>query len=169
MRLFPLRVEKELDKDKWGLWRWYDIVIGGELYLSRLTLFKCPWFSVKLHWIHKADPDRDMHCHPWPFASLVLRGWYKELECKDPTVRAFCIEASEPVEADHIAPVKERLIRWFNRKDTLAAHRITEVSSRLLTLVVTGPKSKSWGFYNDKTFKFTDWEIYCNTIQKGKM
>ncbi len=168
MRIFGNRKEKELDKGSWGLWRWYDIVINGELYLSRLTLFKTPWFSVKLHWIHKADPDRDLHDHPWSFRSLVLRGWYKELECKKPDLRGKLIEGNSPISANRYTPVRERLVRWFNYKDTRGAHRITEVSPKLLTLVLTGPKTKSWGFYDEDTFNYTDWETYVAT-QQAKM
>ena len=152
MRLFPSRVEKELDKGNWGFWRWYDIVIGGELYLTRLTLLKMPWFSIKLHWIHKADPDRDLHDHPWSFRSFVLRGWYEELSCEDPVIMKI---------------TKKRRINWFNSKTPYSAHRITKVSPNLLTLVVTGHKQKSWGFYDEKTFEYTDWRTYCATKQGG--
>jgi len=171
VRLFPNRVETEkgLDKGNWSLWRWYDIVINGESYLTRLTLFKTPWFSVKLHWIHKPDPDRDLHDHPWPFASFILRGWYKELECRKPDMRQAWIEAGAPAVADRKFPVKERLVRWFNTKDTRAAHRITEASPNLLTLVFTGVKSKEWGFYDEDTFNYTEWETYIATQQKAKM
>jgi hypothetical protein len=162
MRLFASRKESESDKKKWTIYRWFDIVIHGELYLSRLTLLRTPWFSVKLHWIHKPDPDRDLHDHPWPFCSFVLRGWYKELECLRPSARGSWITCDDKEGADMFYPVKERLIRWFNSKNTRAAHRITEVSPRLLTLVFTGPKTKSWGFY-DSNFEFTDWKEYIKT------
>lgn len=161
MRLLKNRIEKELDKGNWSLWRWYDIVINGEQYLTRLTLVKTPWFSVKLHWIHKADPDRDLHDHPWNFTSFVLRGQYKELVCDKPDTRALWLRAEAVRTANSRTPIKERLIRWFNHKNTRSAHRITEVSPKLLTLVVTGPKTKSWGFYDEGTFKYTDWETYC--------
>ena len=171
MRLFPNRVETEkgLDKGNWSLWRWYDIIINGDLYLTRLTLFKTPWFSVKVHWIHKPDPDRDLHDHPWPFASFILRGWYKELECREPRQRGRDIQSGARMMADYYFPVKERLVRWFNTKDTLAAHRITEASPKLVTLVFTGPKTKEWGFYDEETFNYTDWEPYIAANQKGKM
>lgn len=169
MRLFKNRIEttKGLDKGKWTLWRWYDIVINGKLYLSRLTLFGCPWFSVKLHWIHLPDPDRDLHDHPWPFVSFILRGWYKELECLEPDLRRRLVEDGFPANSTMLPRVRERLVRWFNSKDTCGAHRITEVSPNVLTLVITGPRTKSWGFYNEETFKFTDWEIYTATEQQG--
>jgi hypothetical protein len=171
MRLFKNRVEKELDKGNWGLWRWFDIVINGELYLTRLTLFKTPWFSVKLHWIHKADPDRDLHDHPWSFASLILRGWYKELVCRKPDARGEIVAQGLDLKRfrDEGLCVEERLVRWFNHKDTRGAHRILEVSPKLITLVVTGPKTKEWGFYDEDTFKYTDWKTYIATQQKAKM
>ena len=81
MRLFANRVGTPASK--WAFWRWYDIVLEGEPYLTRLNLIKTPWFSVKLHWILRPDPDRDLHCHPWRFVSFVLRGGYEEYESKD--------------------------------------------------------------------------------------
>jgi len=43
---------------RWCVWRWTDVVLGGELYLRRL---QTPWFSVMLHWILRPDPQPDMH------------------------------------------------------------------------------------------------------------
>jgi hypothetical protein len=71
--------------------------------------------------------------------------------------------------ADAITPVTERLVRWFNTKNTRAAHRITEASPKLITLVFTGPKTKEWGFYDEVTFNYTDWKTYIATQQKAKM
>lgn len=131
---------------KWAFWRWYDIVLDDELYLSRLNLIKTPWFSVKLHWIHRPDPDRDLHDHPWPFVSFVLRGWYWEYESKDPLHKEG----------------KLRWIQWFNYKNTRTAHRIAITSSDVLTLIITGPKNrkKEWGFFDVDTLEYTHWREY---------
>ncbi len=152
MRLFPSRVEKELDKDSWGLWRWYDIIIGGQLYLTRLTLFKCPWFSIKLHWIHKADPDRDMHTHPWNFVSFVLRGGYNEIMSEYPK----------------IIDDKERSIKWFNKMNTISAHRIISVMPNTITLVITGAKQKDWGFWvaDGDDRRYIDYREYIKINQQ---
>lgn len=144
MRLFPNRTCSETSK--WKLWRWYDIVLDDELYLTRLNLIATPWFSVKLHWIHRPDPDRDLHDHPWAFAALILRGSYWEYESKDP--------ANDPGEL--------RWIKWFNFKNTKTGHRISRTIGNVLTLVVTGPKDreKDWGFYDAETLEYTHWRDY---------
>lgn len=144
MRLFPNRISKE--SRQWKIWRWYDIVLDGKLYLSRLNLITTPWFSVKLHWIHRPDPDRHMHSHPWSFVSFVLRGGYEEYESKHP---------------DRL-PGRLREIRWFNYKNTITAHRISKVKPHTLTLILSGPKDrqKSWGFYHDQTFEYVNWCDY---------
>ena len=132
--------------EKWALWRWYDITLDGEPYLTRLNLLKTPWFSVKLHWIHRPDPDRDLHDHPWWFVSLILRGGYVEYESKTPSTTK-----GHP-----------RLITRFNYKNKVTAHRISEVLPNTLTLIVSGPKDrkKEWGFYNAETLEFSDWREY---------
>jgi len=144
MRIFPNRIGNP--SNKWAFWRWYDIVLDGKLYLTRLNLIKTPWFSIKLHWINYPDPDRHMHTHPWPFIAFVLRGNYFEYESKDP----------------HNKKGELRWIRWFNYKNTKTAHRITSVTHNVLTLVITGNKDyeKDWGFYHDKTFEYVNWREY---------
>lgn len=62
--------------------RWSIINEGtwaGRL-LEKLTGFA----SVRLHWIRRADHDRDLHNHPFSYRSLILKGWYTE-EYDEPT------------------------------------------------------------------------------------
>lgn len=143
MRLFANRVEHKAGR--WACLRWYDIVIGGILYLSRFQIWKTPLQSTKIHWIHLPDPDRDLHDHRWPFFSIVIWGGYTELECKDPTGEK---------------KVVEKKIRWWNFKNRITAHRITSVKPNTITLVFTGRKKGSWGFYDEHTFEYTDWKDY---------
>ena len=144
MRLFPNRISKP--SPRWALWRWYDIVLDDTLYLSRLNIIQTPWFSVKLHWIHRPDPDRDLHDHPWGFLAFVLRGGYEELESKNPTTEVG----------------KLRVINWFNYKNTKTAHRICYAKPGTLTLILSGVRSntKEWGFYDASTYEFTHWKDY---------
>jgi hypothetical protein len=144
MRLFPNRISKP--SSRWAFWRWYDIVLDDELYLSRLNIIKTPWFSIKLHWIHRPDPDRDLHDHPWWFVSLVLSGGYEEYESKDPTSQ----------------PGKLKNINWFNYKNKTTAHRISKIKPNTITLILAGRKDreKDWGFYDETTLEFTHWRTY---------
>jgi hypothetical protein len=50
----------------------------GTPYMERFALFETPWISARIHHIASPDLDRDMHDHPWNFASLVLSGGYTE-------------------------------------------------------------------------------------------
>jgi len=154
MRLFPSRKEQKnvLDKSRWMLWRWFDIIIDNELYLSRLTLFNTPWFGLRLHWIHKPDPDRGLHTHPWSFLSLVLRGGYNEIISKDPANVGG----------------KERSVRWFNRMNTTSGHRIVSIKSNTMTLVLTGRKQKDWGFWisTDDNASYLPHREYMKLYQK---
>ncbi len=144
MRIFGNRISPP--SPRWALWRWYDIVLDGDLYLTRLNIIQTPWFSIKLHWILRPDPDRDLHCHPWSFVSFILRGGYEELESKDPKKQSGIL----------------RKINWFNYKNIITAHRISYTKPNTLTLIFSGPRShkKEWGFYNVNTFKFTHWKEY---------
>lgn len=144
MRIFGNRISKP--SPRWGFWRWYDIVLDGELYLTRLNIVQTPWFSIKLHWILRPDPDRDLHDHPWSFVSFVLRGGYEEYESKNPATE----------------PGKLKTIMWFNYKNTKTAHRISDAAPDTLTLVFAGRRSKTkeWGFFDEKTLEYTDWQAY---------
>lgn len=144
MRLFPNR--KGDPSKRWAFWRWYDIVLDDELYLSRLNLIKTPLFSVKLHWIHRPDPDRDLHCHPWWFISFVINGGYVEYLSETPR----CVRG------------RPRYVNFFNFKNKTTAHRIAEVEPDTITLVISGPKDykKEWGFYHAETLQFTHWRDY---------
>jgi hypothetical protein len=57
----------------WCLWRWTDVDPeggGGEIYLTRLYLFRVPWCSCMLHWILQPDPPPDLHDHPVEILSM---------------------------------------------------------------------------------------------------
>lgn len=55
--------------------------VSNEPYLERYYLFlkdrkKFP-FNIFLHKFLKGDPD-DLHDHPWPYATLIVKGGYWE-------------------------------------------------------------------------------------------
>ncbi|MCZ6507741.1 MAG: hypothetical protein O7A04_06815, partial [Acidobacteria bacterium] len=52
---------------------------GQDDYLWRLNLIRLAGCSVKLHRFLRSDLDECLHDHPWPFASLILRGGYFEV------------------------------------------------------------------------------------------
>lgn len=47
-------------------------------YMRRFWLLRLGPLQIRLHHILAEDPGRDHHDHPWPFRSVILRGWYLE-------------------------------------------------------------------------------------------
>lgn len=136
---------------RWGLCTRITFGTDGDVYLDRLRLIQTPWFAVYLHRIARADRERDVHNHPWPFASLILRGGYEEEFAPAPFV--------------HPALNAERRTwrRWsFHRMPLSAAHRITAVRPRTVTLVFVGkPSGREWAFFTPDDGPI-QWDEYLN-------
>jgi hypothetical protein len=106
-----------------------DFVIGPKdnPYLRRWWIIpRNEGCNVYLHEILRDDDDRALHDHPWPNTSMLLDGGYIE----------------------HTPDgVFERQTPWIGSRDATALHRL-EVgpSGRAVTLFITGPKVRDWGF-----------------------
>ena len=124
--------------------------LDGTDYLVRLRVIQTPWFGVYLHDIHKDDGDRAPHNHPWSFASVVIRGYYTERVYPDPLGRS-----SHYIEQTHRA-------RSLHRMGRTAAHRIVDAAPGLKTLILTGPRQASWGFF--VAGQHIDWSDYERQI-----
>ncbi len=127
----------------WAVWRWTDVDWLGETYLLRLHLLKTPWFAVMLHWIKGPDPHPDPHDHPVSFISLTLRGRY--------------VERFYRLIGDSVAQTGERS-RRFRLTRAEQIHRIVSVDPGTLTLVLSGPVVRWWGYYTAEVW--VDWKLY---------
>jgi hypothetical protein len=128
----------------------YDRV-ANEPYLERYYLFlkerdRFP-FNVFLHKFLKSDPD-DVHDHPWPFATLILRGGYWEWR---PQFNAQGLKIGE-------------IAKWcgpgsFRTARATTYHRIElDPSVTCWTLFMPGPKQRDWGFLVRNVW--VQWEQY---------
>lgn len=128
---------------KWCFWRWKYITPPGmrEVYLTRLYLLETPYGGIKLHWIHRPDNDRHLHDHPWWFLSIVLWGHYDE----------EVPEVYQTWMGPKVMHNRKRMqrIRWGTFKKPEQFHRIARLAPRTLTLVITGPKVREWGFQTE--------------------
>ncbi len=107
-------------------------------YLVRWRIVQTPWAAVYLHKIILDDLGRPLHDHPWAFASIILRGWYRE------EFRATADAPSEYRAWD----------RWsIHRMGLKAFHGITQVGMNTWTLVLAGPRRQVWGFLTDEGWK----------------
>lgn len=124
-------------KKAWRFWHAFTIGYPNDPYLSRLTIIKTPWFSVKLHRIYRPDQQEDLHDHPWSFLSIIIWGHYLEN-----------------------TPDGYRRRWWFNWKRAEDRHSIREVSRRpVWTLVFCGRERREWGFWvNDQWVLWTEYE-----------
>lgn len=114
---------------------------------EKLGLPECPYVirwkvetalgSVRLHHWLSPDDDRARHDHPWWFVTLVLRGGYTD-----------------------VSPGGDEHLRAGSVRYRPALHRHTVVPDKggAWTVIVTGPKSRSWGFWREgKFYKANKW------------
>lgn len=105
-------------------------------FRERLGLPTCPYVirwrvetplgSVRLHHWLGPDDDRAFHDHPWSFLTLILRGGYTDKNPSgDEYLRAGMIQFRS---AEH-------------------QHTVIPDPGGAWTLVLTGPKVRSWGFW----------------------
>ncbi len=141
-----------------GAWRFMervdiaDVSAPTDVYLRRWYLLETPWFGLKLHHILRPDADRALHDHPWSFVSLILRGGYTE-EVADMHSTLRWMPG---------AWVKRRLTHRagaLNVKRADELHRIDVLHGECWTLVVSGRKSRTWGF-SDEPGHWQRWNEY---------
>lgn len=118
-------------------WAWDEsFLIGqpGNPMMKRWRLFSTPWFGLYVHFIYREDLDPVPHDHPWAFWSFILRGGYEEELHKRP--------------GDGETEDKVHVFLGLHHFPLHHAHRITKVLKGTTTLVLVGPKRRTWGFYH---------------------
>jgi len=125
--------------------------VENEPYLERYYLFlrereRFP-FNVFLHKFLKSDPD-DVHDHPWPYATLILKGGYWEWIPHFDTVGRKTGEYQVWRGPGH-----------FRVSKANSFHRIElDPDITAWTLFMPGPKQRDWGFLVQN--KWIQWEQY---------
>ena len=125
--------------------------VENEPYLERYYLFlrereQFP-FNVFLHKFLKSDPD-DVHDHPWPYATLILKGGYWEWIPHFDTVGRKTGEYQVWRGPGH-----------FRISKANSFHRIElDPDITAWTLFMPGPKQRDWGFLVRN--KWIQWEQY---------
>ena len=125
--------------------------VENEPYLERYYLFlrereRFP-FNVFLHKFLKSDPD-DVHDHPWPYATLILKGGYWEWIPHFDTVGRKIGEHQVWRGPGH-----------FRISKANSFHRIElDPDITAWTLFMPGPKQRDWGFLVQN--KWIQWEQY---------
>lgn len=108
----------------------------GQVYLDRWGVEHDRIGGIFLHKMSAPDPGEHLHDHPWWFVSWILIGCYREHR------------ADARVAGDITAWRSEFRCRWSLRVLRLdEAHSIKQVAIPTWTLVVHGPRRRSWGFF----------------------
>jgi len=132
---------------------------SNEPYLERYYLFlkdrkRFP-FNVFLHKFLKSDPD-DVHDHPWPYATLILKGGYYEWVAK---FNGLGQKIGE-----------ERMWRGpghFRVCHATSYHRIELCEGvDCWTLFMPGPQKREWGFLVNNNWIHND--VYLKERAKIK-
>lgn len=117
--------------------------IDGKLYLTRYYIFlkernHFP-FNIFLHQFHKSD-DLVLHDHPWPYATLILKGGYWEI------IPADC----GPYRLDNGSINTKKVWRaagHFRMCSAESFHRVElDPSVECWTLFMPGKQKRDWGF-----------------------
>ena len=125
--------------------------VNDEPYLERYYVFlkdrkRFP-FNIFVHKFLKSDPD-DVHDHPWPYATLILRGGYWEWI---------------PVFNTHGQQIHEYCV-WrgpgsFRFASANTYHRIElDPAVTCWTLFMPGVKQREWGFLVKN--RWIQWQEY---------
>lgn len=122
------------------------IRIGGEPYLGRWILY-IGGRTLRLHKFYKGDDDRAPHDHPWPFWTFPLCSGYDEVVARGSVL------------------MHERVKGWrWNFRPSNYRHIVLDPDAPFYTIVVTGKKNHSWGFWpGSETFvPWRDWTAQRN-------
>lgn len=130
-----------------------DFIIGGHVdpYLLRwFVIPRNPVFNIYLHQFLRSDDDRARHTHPWLFnISWLLKNGYREWF------------------GDGIADFIDRAVGAVKFRWGAAPHRVELTNGYVLTLFITGPRVREWGFLCGKGF--VHWKIFTSPTDSGSV
>lgn len=136
--------------------------VSNEPYLERYYVFlkdrKLFPFNIFIHKFLKSDPD-DVHDHPWPYATLILKGGYWEYT----PVFSFGVKIAE--EKHWRGPGHFRIC------SASSYHRIElEPGVECWTMFMPGPQQREWGFLvNNRWIKYDQYLEYKYTQHRNRI
>ena len=132
---------------------------SDEPYLERYYLFlkDRTWFpfNVFLHKFLKGDPD-DVHDHPWPYATLILKGGYYEWTAEFDKNNIKVGETRHWRGPGHFRICSANSFHRIELKEGVTAW----------TMFMPGPQKREWGFLVNN--KWVQHEQYL-TERHGKV
>ncbi len=130
-------------------------IIGGadNPYMLRWWLIpRNRFLNVYLHKFCRDDYDRALHDHPFLFVSVMLRGKYIEHYPGNTITRSAPSVALRPA--------------WWQHRVELPK-RLDGSDIPCWTLVVTGPRTRTWGFHCGE--RFVPWYEFVDDADTGRI
>jgi hypothetical protein len=136
---------------RWGFNSRFVIGKQDNPMMERWRVIQTPWFGLYVHFIYREDLDPIPHDHPWQFWRMVLRGGYQENYTEWPNVTA---------------QTHARVVRALrpSRVPTSHAHHITSVLPGTVSVVLVGPKHRTWGFWEPRLNGTSAWVDYRDAL-----
>lgn len=129
-----------------SLYRPPDLVIApeghGEYLFRWYVAHRNRQGNVYFHVQTASDPERPLHDHPWDNTSVILSGGYDEIICMEPD-NSECPTVTVQRRAGDVI---HRPATWGHRLILPEGFKYT------MTLFVTGPKVREWGFWHNQEF-----------------
>jgi hypothetical protein len=149
--------------------RTYDVAIGGDFapYLLRWYLIpRNRFLNVYLHVFMRDDDDRALHDHPWWSASLLLGQLVNSF---DGGVAVWRQSHMTEIYRDKSGADLERDVKFGDLvfRGASFAHRMVVPKSRTMTLFITGPRIRTWGFLCPNGWR--NWREFTATDEHGRM
>lgn len=136
------------------------------------------FFNVYLHKFVRSDEDRALHDHPWPNASILVAGEYVEyVKTGQFTVEAFerhqgFVYLRKATAAHRVELYSERTATEVDMKSrgswingTRKVKRWSMRPKPVITLFITGPKIREWGFLCPQGWRH--WQVFCDERDHG--
>lgn len=126
-------------------------------YMERDWLHRGPRLNTRTHKILRSDLDRDLHNHPWHYATLILDGGYWEVTPRD---------YDQP---NHLDRDEAYRVRTWHGPGTLLVrchprfrHRLEVPLGTITTTCFSHlPKHRDWGFFSPQGIVYWDhWDLY---------
>lgn len=99
--------------------------------------------NVYLHRMMRSDDDRAMHDHPWDNTSIIIAGGFRELTLNGTFER-------KPGDV-------------IQRRATFRHRLELQQGYQSISLFITGPKVREWGFWCDEGKRFVHWQEFVGT------
>jgi hypothetical protein len=170
-KIFPFTDIKRSGTDDLYLRRWFiyprDKDFGKNKGKGRLYLHK----------FYRGDEDEHLHCHPWRFTSLIItRGYWEEVSFYSERISTDKSVNISLVQRHREEPELRRVTFYprfsIIRRPATWQHRvILEGTTPVWTIVKTGVKERSWGFWIKGKLcpwrNYRDGVCWCESEENG--